>query len=373
VERGDIGGSQVKIAAMTRWNALCGVSAHAELVGRAWVDMGHTLKVLAPLEADASLTGEDEPYVRRCFELKGNRELLFDQVPFSEEPYDIFVVEHFWGLPMADLLEVYPRIKQTAKTVLVFHEGGPVKDPSFYRFTWDAVVCFDERYKRFLATTYPEETIRIIPYPCHPAVHGDKRTTRLRLGLPLDRKIVFNYGLNVFKHLHLLPTMERLSDQYPLVFLTVTDIPDWYDLFEAVSGRYKFVELRREAVPYDLLYSYLHASDALIYHKDSTEAVVVPSTCYVCFGSGCPILAYDTNFVEALGQEVIRYRDLGELAERLSDVFEERENVKLSLRAAAEHARENSNLRIARRFAELFESLTTGAGQRRRRGGRAAA
>lgn len=363
----------MKIAAMTRWNALCGVSVHAELMGRAWVDMGHTLRVLAPLEAGASLPDEDEPYVRRCFELKKNGEILFDQAPFLEEPYDIFVVEHFWGLPMADLLEVYPCIKQTAKTVLVFHEGGPPEDPSFYRFAWDAVVCFDERYKRFLTTLFPEELIKIIPYPCHPIVHGDKRTARLRLSLPLDTKIVFNYGLNVFKHLHLLPTMERLSQQYPLIFLTVTDVPDWYDLFEAVSRRYKFVELRREAVSSDLLYSYLHASDALIYHKDSTEAVVVPSTCYVCFGSGCPILAYDTNFVEALGQEVIRYRHLGELAERLSDVFEDKENARLSLRAAAEHARENSNLRIARRFAELFESLTTVAEQRRRRSGRAAA
>jgi len=335
--------------------------------------MGHTLKVLAPLEAGASLTGEDEPYVRRCFELKGNREFLFAQVPFSEEPYDIFVVEHFWGLPMADLLEVYPCVKQTAKTVLVFHEGGPVNDPSFYRFTWDAVVCFDARYKRFLTTMYPEEAIRIIPYPCHPIVHGDKRTARLRLGLPLDKKIVFNYGLNVFKHLHLLPTMERLSQQYPLIFLTVTDVPDWCDLFEAVRGRYNFVELRRQAVSSGLLYSYLHASDALIYHKDSTEAVVVPSTCYVCFGSGCPILAYDTNFVEALGQEVIRYRDLGELAERLSDVFEDRENVRLSLRAATEQARENSNVNIARRFAELFESLTTGVGQKGSRSRPAAA
>lgn len=352
----------MKIAAMTRWNALCGVSVHAELIGRAWVDMGHTLRVLAPLEAGASLADEDEPYVRRCFELKKNGELLFDQAPFLEEPYDIFVVEYFGGLPMADLLEIYPYIKEMTKTVLVFHEGGPPKDPSFYRFAWDAVVCFDERYKRFLTTLFPEELIRIIPYPCHPIVHGDKRTVRLRLGLPLDRKIVFNYGLNVFKHLHLLPTMERLSQQYPLIFLTVTNVPDWYDLFEAVSRRYKFVELRREAVSSDLLYSYLHASDALIYHKDSTEAVVVPSTCYLCFGSGCPILAHDTNFVEALGQEVIRYRGLGELAARLSDVLEDKENVRLSLRAAAEHARENSNLKVARRFTELFESLATGGG-----------
>jgi hypothetical protein len=40
----------MKIAMMSRWNIPCGVSLHAELVGRAWVEMGHDLQVLAPVE-----------------------------------------------------------------------------------------------------------------------------------------------------------------------------------------------------------------------------------------------------------------------------------------------------------------------------------
>ena len=33
----------MKIKMMSRWNTSCGVSTHAELVGRAWVEMGHKL------------------------------------------------------------------------------------------------------------------------------------------------------------------------------------------------------------------------------------------------------------------------------------------------------------------------------------------
>ncbi|HJH27727.1 MAG TPA: hypothetical protein C5S37_13420 [Methanophagales archaeon] len=38
----------MKIGMMSSWNVPCGVAVHAELLGRAWVEMGHELKVFAP-------------------------------------------------------------------------------------------------------------------------------------------------------------------------------------------------------------------------------------------------------------------------------------------------------------------------------------
>ena len=35
----------MKIAMISAWNEDSGVSVHAELIGREWVNMGHTLKV----------------------------------------------------------------------------------------------------------------------------------------------------------------------------------------------------------------------------------------------------------------------------------------------------------------------------------------
>jgi hypothetical protein len=348
---------EMKIAMMSRWNIPCGVSMHAELVGRAWVAMGHELEVLAPWEWEDYKTDVDEPFVKRCYRLpKPERKegYFFDEKPFRDLNCDIFVVQNLEILPMEDLYKVYPFIREKAKTVFVVHEGKPPKAPIFYQFEWDGVVCFDERYKRFLEKIYPEEKIFIIPYPCHPLQYGDKMEARKKLGLPLDRKILFNYGIGVYRHLHLLPTIERIHREYPLILLTLTHIPEWYDLFESVRHRYPFIELRKGDIPISQLYTYLHASDALLVHKDSAEAVVVPSTAFLCLGSGCPILAYDTNFFETFDKEVIKYSDLGEV---LREVFEGSERVKETLRRAEEFVNHHSSYVIGERFISLFRSL----------------
>ena len=278
----------MKIGIMSRWNAACGVSAHAELMGRAWVEMGDKVTVFAPLEHRSTIaTNKDEPYVIRCYRLNSYYSKLkpwkdapgyFNPKPFLENDYDLFVAQNLEILPMRPLLEIYSRIREKAKTLLVIHEGKLPRDSCFYKFDWDRIICFDERYKRFLVKAFPEEKIKIIPYPCHPMKFGDKVKSRKELELPLDKKIILNYGIGVYRHLHLLPKMERLNEKYPLIFLVITKHPEWSDLWEAVKGRYKFVKLIRASVPNEELYRYLHASDALLIHKDSSEAVVVAST-----------------------------------------------------------------------------------------------
>ncbi len=347
----------MKIAMMSRWNIPCGVSIHAELVGRAWVEMGHNLEVLAPKEWENYQSDIDESFVKRCYRLpKPDRKegYFFDPEPFLNMDAEIFVVQNLEILPMEDLLKIYPIIKNRAKTVFVVHEGKPPKDPTFYKFEFDAMVCFDERYKRFLEKIYPEEKIYIIQYPCHPIMHGNKIEARKRLGLPLDKKVIFNYGIGVYRHLHLLPTIKHVNEKYPLILLTMTHIQDWYELFEAVKSIYPFIDLRKGDIPIKELYTYLHASDALLVHKDSAEAIVVPSTAFLCLGSGCPILAYNTNFFEVFDQEVIKY---SELESALKEVFEGNERVKKTLENAERFVRANSSFEIAKKFIELFESL----------------
>jgi glycosyltransferase involved in cell wall biosynthesis len=151
--------------------------------------------------------------------------------------------------------------------------------------------------------------------------------------------------------------VERLSKRYPTLFLTLTEVEDWFELFAGLEGRYKFLETRKGTVSIQELYAYLHASDALVIPKDTSAAVVVSSTAYLCLGSGCPILAYDTNFFETLGNEVIKYRSLEELTQRIEDVFEGRENVTRTLETAEKYVQENSGWNIGKTFITLFESL----------------
>ncbi|MBW2057485.1 MAG: hypothetical protein JRJ26_08315 [Deltaproteobacteria bacterium] len=347
----------MKITMMSRWNIPCGVSLHAELIGRAWVEMGHDLTVLAPVEWEGYRSSPDEPYVRRCYRLPEPRRkegFFFDPKPFLHGDPDIFVVENLEILPMEDLLRIYPHIRKRAKTVLVVHEGRPPADQTFYRFDWDGVVCFDRRYKRFLKEIYPEERIHIIPYPCHPVRHGDKSEARQKLGLPQDKRIIFNYGIGVYRHLHLLPSIKRVNHDHPLMLLTMTHIQDWYELFDAVRWAYPFIELRKGEIPTDELYTYLHASDVLLIHKDSAEAVVVPSTACLCLGAGRPILAYDTNFFETFDGEVIKYR---ELEVTLRELFQDKYDIESTLESAERFVKRNSSEVVAETFLRLFESL----------------
>jgi len=72
----------MKIAILSRWNTACGVSLHAELIGREFVENGHNLTVFAP--SNIRPVGKDEHYVVRCFSDEGDPiETFFYPEPFS--------------------------------------------------------------------------------------------------------------------------------------------------------------------------------------------------------------------------------------------------------------------------------------------------
>jgi hypothetical protein len=354
----------MKIAMMTRWNVPSGQSSHAEPIGRAWMEMRHELKVFAPAGMDLSLIyRQDEPFVRRCYmqDIWGERDCsdyFFDPRPFLEEDYDIFLVEMASIMPMPELLGIFPQIQRKAKTVLVVHETGLPDDPNWYKFDWDAIVCFDERYKGFLVEAFPEEKIAIIPFPCHAPAHGDRKAARKLLGLPLNKKIVFAYGADsVYFHVELLPVMEKLSRDYPVLFLllthhTQTAVPE-------LKSKPKYFMVRDEMPTDDRLYTYLHASDAYIYYgRVSIDGVGVSSCVNTCLGAGRPVLVPDyCNFFDLSGKEVIKYGDFKDLEQKLRAIFDGTESVRESLAAAKEYVTGNSSARIAAQFINLFEKI----------------
>lgn len=353
----------MKIAMMTRWNVPSGQSVHAEPIAQTWQRMGHQLKVFSPQGIDLLiLQKNDEPFVHRCYMLDiwGQRQrsdYFFDPRPFLEEDYQIFVVELAELMPMPELLSIFPQIKKKAKTVLVVHEVGLPKNPNWYKFDWDAIVCFDARYREFMAKAFPREKIAIIPYPCHPPRQGDKTQARIQLGLPLDKRIVFAYGFNAARYYtDILPALEELSRDYPLLFLLLTHHGgEW-------SPGPDFLLIREEMPSEERLYTYLHASDAYVYYVRPTDlktvGVGVSSSVATCLGAGCPTLVPACcNFFDLSGKEVIKFGDLPDLRQRLQIVFENTDSVKESLAAAQEYVIRNSSHRIAAQFLRLFEEL----------------
>jgi len=343
----------MKIGMMSTWNVPCGASLHAHLVGNAWIQAGHNLTVFAPYGVPI-IQRQDEPWIIRNYTL--DEVGSFDLLPLSDMDYDIFVLQHIPSMPMKQLLQIASKIKEKAKTVVVIHEGRPLTG-ELRKFPWDAIVCFDKRYKSFLKNVWAEEKINIIPYPCHPVEHGDKIQARKKLGLPLDKMILMVYGVAVHHYFHILPFLERVNKEKPLIFLVFTGIRDWFDLFETARSRYEFIKPKMEILTLDALYTYLHASDALIYHRDSSVDVVVASTIYVCMGAGCPILASASNFVETLKREVLKYKRLDEFEKLLLKKEGKLESV---VEAATKYVNRNSADKIAMKFIRLFKKSKEG-------------
>ena len=294
----------MKIGLMSLWNAANGPSIHAELVGREWVKMGHKLTVFSSIEhPDARPTNQvDEEYVIRHFSVDKvvpiTRSYYFDPTPLIETDYEIFVAENVERLPTFELYQLFPKIKSKSKTIMVVHEGGPPKDPFYYLFDWDAIVCFDERYVDFIKSFFPENRIHIIEYPYHPYTPGDKSRARKELGLGVDEKIVFSYGFHPRTILKVISALDQLSKRYNLRYVIVINPASNYDELLNIKEDYPFVDIRITALPLDMLYKYIHASDAVLFYRESSryKAVLSSSIC-LTLGAGRPILFNESTFI----------------------------------------------------------------------------
>jgi len=341
---------------MSAWNEDSGVSIHAELIGREWVKMGHDLKVFSFLTHDfhgTAIVGKDEDYVARCFTTSRAKSPYLDPRPILEADFEIFVTQDLGMLPKDCLGKIFHHIQRKASTLTVIHDNGPSPDPYFYRFDWDRIVCFDNRYKEFLKKYYPEEKISLIPFPCMPLQRGDKKASRTKLGLPQDKKIILIFGQRLKEHLPILPLLREVTTHFPCQILAVSQ--KHLEILQAMD--IEEIEIRQESPSIERLYDYLHASDVLIIHRSQCNGVVVSSMAYQCLGSGCPILASNTNFFETMKDVVVTYSDSEEFKVNLMDILTEGEKYRASQSALDAFLRLNSAEAIARQYIDLFEIM----------------
>jgi hypothetical protein len=351
----------MKICLMGGWNTDSGASLHGELIGREWVRHGHKLIVLTFKEYafhGTQITGEDEDYVDRCYTVRGYNPLEFNPLPFLTSDYEIFVVEDLGMLPKEPLGQIFYRVKKKASVVNIIHDGRLSEDPAFYQFEWDAIVCFDERYKKFLKEVYDLDKIHTISYPCHSLQRGSKEDARKLLDLPLDKKIVFGFGPASEKILDDIDALYNIAEEYPLMLLILNKKKEILKKFNSLVGSGKLeIKTREEAPDINKLYKYLHAADLLLFNKEAPQWVVISSTVYQTLGSTCPIVARNAGFISDLNQEVLKYTNHDELEDCIRSVFNQSKKYKETINAALEFVKINSAEKVAERYIELFNRL----------------
>ena len=310
---------------LTTWNATDGTSLHAELVGREWAKT-NSLTVFAPTFESMKnywahlLIREDEDFVIRGFEQSWGKPGWVDE-GLATDDCDVLVVEALDRMPVRTLVEMFPSIK--AKKVQVIHEWTLPDIRGYFDLDFDAIVCFDERYRTMLLEKYPPEKIHIIPYPCHPVSQGSKKRAREILGLPEDKVILFSFGRQpLFEYDDYLWLANELAKEMDLLYLVIRS--DDEKNFDIVNHKFKtassFCELRFERPEMDRLYDYLYATDIHLIAKTPSDNIVVSSTVLQSLGSGTPVVIIDSRYVELHGEEVIKYR-LGDRADLKSQCF----------------------------------------------------
>ena len=361
----------MRIAIMSPWNDCCGVSVHAELIGKAWMNQGHEIVVFAPTDERVGgrvpVETEDERFVYRNWEMyrygakvedESSLDLHFDPSPIVKEDYDLFVIEKPCLTPLGKLLKIFDVVKRKATTIAVMHEGRVPKNVNFYKFDWDVITFFDERYKKLLADGIPADKTYIVPYPCHPIVEGNTQEARSKLDLPRDEdtKIILAYGIRLKNLREVFPIFEKLRKTYDVVLLMLASHEESVRAAMDIAREYKFTMFRKEAPPMSRLYTYFHASNAILVHKGPADYLPTSSTVHLCLGSMCPILCPDNNFVEVFDGEIMKYSNLDEMRERLVDVFEGR-NVQSILSNARKYVTRNSASNIANILMRLARSV----------------
>lgn len=343
----------MRIGMMTAWNTDSGVAVHAEPIGKTWQKMGHEVTIFSFIREDFhgdGFTDDDEGYVIRCFGTRQRTNFL-DPRPILTKAFDVFVVQDLNMLPVENLAKIFPLIHKRSKTVHIVHENSLPKEAWFYQFHWDKVVYFDKR-QEFLKEVYPDA--EFIPFPCHEIRRAEKIEVRRRLGLPLNKKIIYSFAQRGYhSYLRNLP----LEIKNEAVLLHV--ISKGYQMLEEISPPDWMIIRREDVLSHKRFDEYLFAADAAIFHKfQSRYNAVVSSTVFQALGCGCPIFVpRESDFFNPLEDEVVRYGDVEELERKLLELVRDEGVYKKTKDAADVFVVRNSPERIAKMYIDLFIKL----------------
>ena len=343
----------MKIAIMAAWNTNSGVAMHAEPIGKAFREMGHKIDVFSFLKTDyhgEGITAKDESFVYRCFGTRTGTEVL-DSVPFMDKSYDILLVEDLGMLPVDKLANLMPCIKKKAKVVHVVHENRMCAHSWFYKIDWDKVVYFDHR-QDFLKKIYPDA--EYIPFPCYNIRRGSKTAARKRLHLPLNKKIIYSFGLRGYH-----PYYGELPNKLKKKAVLLHIVPKEYQMLEELTPADWRIVRKADSLTTQDFDDYLFAADAAIFHKfQSRFHAVISSTVYQALGTGCPIFVpRQSDFFHDWTDEVIHYRDITALDKMLVDLLGNEKKSKKLQEKANEFVESHSPKAIARKYIDLFERL----------------
>ncbi|MCK4541318.1 MAG: hypothetical protein KAU17_03675 [Spirochaetales bacterium] len=369
---------KLKIIIMGSWNTDGGVSRHTTPVAEWLMERGYDIQVFTHYKECAHgypLDVEDEEFVHRCFTAYSKKipgKNSFDPEPLlkavEQEGYNIFFAEDLGILPMEGLLEVFPRIKAKAKTILLNHDNTPKPDDSpFWKFDWDAIANFLPEQDGFMKEHYPAEKVHCTQFPAYAASRGDRIECCEKLNLPTDRNIILTFG--EYNMIDFLPAVCKMKKNDPSIYLLahVYDEERKGKLEVQIAEMKKtnpdigYDEIRVENGSWKKRRDYVQASKIIIFDKGegvTGSGAILSSTAYQVIGWGTPILARDNLFFSPFcNGEIVKYSTDAELTKAVQALLYDDKAREKVIAGADEFAEKHSPGRTASIFLELFNTL----------------
>ncbi len=360
---------QMKIAFLSRWNATCGVSLHAELLCRRFSAIGHEVLVFAPRLKSANkdwhhkkIKVRDEKWVLRLYD--ETTEICYpyggeiDRERLLGEDYDVLVVELYARLPLRRFEAITGELRKKCKLVGVLHLSYRRDVDPLLRIKWDGFVIFDNRYYNELLKGHDLSSLgklEEIPYPC--AIVENVPAERPEFAKNLT--LFFTYGRQPYlEYIDYIQALRKLSKDIDFRYFVVRS-----DQQLPVKEPWLIQKVDRPSLP--KIYGYLGGADIHLLPKGDTRGVVVSSTIAQCLHSGIPTIVPDTRYFETIPVDergmgpVVKYRigDAGDLLEKIKMLVSDDEVRNEVAENAKNYALENSEIVVARKFLEFLNSL----------------
>ncbi len=351
----------MRIGILSRWNATCGVSLHAELIGRELQSRGHSICVFAPLKQSASkwwhhrIVKEDESYVLRVYtELSpaGEKGYLNPEDIISEN-LDILIVESYEKLPYEDVEKLVLTLrKREIPSIAVIHEGRHSDLGYTTLDIFEIVFVFDDRFiNEVVKNKVSKAKVKILPYPCIPVSEGSRKFAE-------DGTVVFfSFGRQPPEEYEdYIYALRDLKREFPQLLYRIVRASDPLPVSDDWIVQEKKILDTKE------IYSFLHKADIHLLPKGKTNRVVVSSTLFQTLGSMCITVAPQSRFFESLPQgdfsPLLLYKNVTDLKEKIKALIENpdlREKIKRQARLFVE---ENSVERVTNKLLRFLPSKT---------------
>jgi len=352
----------MRLCIISRWNASCGVSLHAELLGREFIKRGYDVRVIAPTLESANkdwhhiiLNVKDEEWVYRCYEESSDGYGIVDERCVESLRCESILVEFYGRIPYVSLGKLLRKLHRDSRIIVIVHSTTIDEIKGLVMMPYDFIVVFDRRYIDELLNriNVSQESIKIIPYPCVEEVNAKP----YRPDFAHNKILFFSFGRqpsNEYKDF--IKALSKLRSKYDLVYWIVRSSDELRDL------NYDWIKQWRQRLSLKEVFSYLKGSDIHLLPKSKgyEGKVVISSTVYQTIASLTPIVTLDGKYVETIPTNengigaIVKYRNVNDLIRKLTLLIEDNELRNYVVSKAKEFVEKYKVSKIADIYAKLI-------------------